>query len=236
MELQTHPIIDFAGIFANDQAVATDIALLNSWELFEKWDTNSPARGSTPDQANNSILVPSTGIYEVGFCLDAAAAANAKVFEFNVFEISATEIALTGTTKADPVVATAAAAHGLSDGDEVLISGVTTMTEINDRIFKVADKAATTFELTDDGGTSPGDDIDGSAFTGAGTGGIAQLLTKLNVHSHREFAAGGDLGSTGGSFFVNLTAGNRVALFVMNVTDANNITIEHATLRVRRVA
>ena len=236
MDQQSPPIVDFAGIYVNDNAGASVVALVNSWELFEKWDTNSPARASTPDQANNSILVPSTGIYEVSFGIDGASAANAKVFEFNIYEIAAATITLTGTTKADPVVATAAAAHGLSDGDEVLILGVTTMTEINDRIFKVADKAATTFELTDDGGTSPGDDIDGSGFTGAGTGGTAQLLTKLNVHAHREFAAGGDIGSTGGSFFVNLTAGNRVALFLMNVTDANNITVEHATLRVRRVA
>lgn len=236
METQTPPIVDFAGIKVDENAVASDIALVDSWELITVWDTNSPARASTPDQANNSILVPSTGVYEVGFNIDAASAAAAKVYEFNAYEIAAATIALTGTTKADPVVATAAAAHGLSNGNEVLISGVTTMTEINDRIFKAADKAATTFELTDDGGASPGNDIDGSGFTGAGTGGTAQLLTKLANHAHREFAAGGDIGSTGDSFFCNLTAGNRVALFVKNVTDANNLTLEHASLRVRRIA
>ena len=37
----------------------------------------------------------------------------------------------------------------LSNGDFVNISGVVGMTEVNNKTFKVADKATNTFELTD---------------------------------------------------------------------------------------
>jgi hypothetical protein len=52
---------------------------------------------------------------------------------------------ITGITKADPAVVTAAA-HGFLDGWNVKISGVAGMTEINERIVRVDNKAAGTFE------------------------------------------------------------------------------------------
>lgn len=90
-------------------------------------------------------------------------------------------VAITAATKADPVVVTAAS-HGYSDGDEVYISGVVGMTEINAQHFIVDNKTANTFELTlqaDAGAT----DIDGSAFTtyvsGGTVGKVYEIVTIL---------------------------------------------------------
>ena len=55
---------------------------------------------------------------------------------------------ITGITQANPAVVTASS-HGYSNGDEVVISGVSGMTEVNGKRFLVADKTTNTFELQD---------------------------------------------------------------------------------------
>jgi len=77
---------------------------------------------------------------------------------------------ITGITAADPPVVTAVA-HGFSDGDTVLIEDVVGMTQVNGVKFKVANKAADTFELTD----HQDEDIDGSSYTAYSSGGKAML-------------------------------------------------------------
>jgi len=54
---------------------------------------------------------------------------------------------ITGITKADPAVVTSAA-HGFANGDIVYVYDVLGMTEVNGRVFKVANKAADTFQLS----------------------------------------------------------------------------------------
>jgi hypothetical protein len=71
---------------------------------------------------------------------------------------------ITGATKADPVVITSVA-HGLSNGDKVRISEVVGMTELNDRIFTVANKENDSFELFE---------VDGSEYGAYVSGGIAK--------------------------------------------------------------
>lgn len=55
------------------------------------------------------------------------------------------EVTITNITQADPAVVTAAS-HGFSDGWLVKISDVAGMTEINDRVVRVANKEDDTFE------------------------------------------------------------------------------------------
>ena len=73
---------------------------------------------------------------------------------------------ITAATAANPVVVTSAS-HGFNDGDEVYISGVVGMTELNDRRFFAASTTTNTFALT----TSDGDNIDGSGYTAYTSGG-----------------------------------------------------------------
>uniref|UniRef100_A0A6M3MCC1 Putative tail tubular protein n=1 Tax=viral metagenome TaxID=1070528 RepID=A0A6M3MCC1_9ZZZZ len=85
-------------------------------------------------------------------------------------------ITITGITAADPAVVTAAA-HGLSNGDTILIEDVVGMTEVNDTRFLVADKTTDTFELT----TEAGVDVDASAYTAYASGGTATQVDTLNI-------------------------------------------------------
>lgn len=54
---------------------------------------------------------------------------------------------ISGITKANPAVVTAAA-HGFANGDRVIVTGVGGMGQVNNREFTVANQAANTFELS----------------------------------------------------------------------------------------
>lgn len=73
------------------------------------------------------------------------------------------------------------ATHGYSNGDIISIEDVVGTTEINDRRFKIANKTANTFELTDE---TTGEAIDGSEYTAYVSGGkcrkAAQIITGLD--------------------------------------------------------
>ena len=83
---------------------------------------------------------------------------------------------ISGITAANPAVVTATS-HGYSNGDEVLISGVSGMTEVNGKRFLVADKTTNTFELQDKDGV----DINSSAFTAYSSGGVANKVFELTT-------------------------------------------------------
>lgn len=83
---------------------------------------------------------------------------------------------ITGATKADPVVITSAA-HGYEDGDEIYISGVGGMTELNGHRYIVANKTTDNYELNDkDGG-----DIDGTGFTTYTSGGTSERIYEIDT-------------------------------------------------------
>jgi len=93
----------------------------------------------------------------------------------NDAQVLETEKSISGATIADPVTVTATA-HGYSNGDDVFISDVGGMIEINGRWFVVANKTTNAFELT-----SPydGTDIDGSDFTAYTSGGDVGKVFEL---------------------------------------------------------
>jgi len=81
---------------------------------------------------------------------------------------------ITAITKANPAVVTATS-HGYSNGDEIVITGVGGMTEVNGKRFLVADKTTNTFELQDKDGV----DIDSSSFTTYTSGGVSNKVFEL---------------------------------------------------------
>ena len=85
--------------------------------------------------------------------------------------------AISAATAADPVVLTTAT-HGYSTGDEVYISGVEGMTELNGRNFKVTVLTGTTFSLQLMDGTT---DLDGSAFTAYSSGGTSEKIYEITT-------------------------------------------------------
>ena len=81
---------------------------------------------------------------------------------------------ISGATQANPIVITSNS-HGYSNGDYVIISAVVGMTELNGKTFKVADKTTNTFELQ----TVDGTDINSSAYTAYGSGGVANKIYEI---------------------------------------------------------
>lgn len=72
---------------------------------------------------------------------------------------------ITGVTQANPAVVTTSAAHTFVNGENVTITGVVGMTELNGNTYTIANVTSTTFELQG---------IDSTAYTAYTSGGSAQ--------------------------------------------------------------
>ena len=83
---------------------------------------------------------------------------------------------ITGITQADPGVVSITA-HGFSNGDTIVISGVVGMTQVNGKRFKVANVNTNDFELQDIDGV----DVDTTSFTAYTSGGIANRVYTLTT-------------------------------------------------------
>jgi hypothetical protein len=83
---------------------------------------------------------------------------------------------ITAITAADPPVVTATA-HGYTNGDQIYITEVVGMTEINhDRVYyTVSNKTTNTFEVQDQDGV----DVDASAFTAYSSGGVCNKIYEI---------------------------------------------------------
>ena len=78
---------------------------------------------------------------------------------------------ITGITQANPAVVTSSS-HGYSNGDEIKITSVVGMTEVNNKRFLVAGVTTNTFQLTD----KDGDNINSSAYTAYSSAGTANKV------------------------------------------------------------
>ena len=86
-------------------------------------------------------------------------------------------VSITGATKANPVVITAAS-HGFSNGDRVIITSVSGMTQLNNREFTVANQTTNTFQLSG---------IDGTGFDAYTSGGtVAKIVEVATTYSVTE--------------------------------------------------
>jgi len=88
---------------------------------------------------------------------------------------TATAATITAATQANPVVVTTSSAHGYSNGDEIFITGVVGMDEINGRQFIVANVTSTTFELQDKSNTN----VNGSGYTAWSSGGTSYKIYEI---------------------------------------------------------
>ena len=90
---------------------------------------------------------------------------------------SSSTISISNITQANPAVVTATS-HGRSNGDEVFISDVSGMTEINGRHFTVANVTTNTMELTSQ---VDGTNIDSSNFTAYTSGGSVSQIYEITT-------------------------------------------------------
>lgn len=115
---------------------------------------------------------------------------------------------ITGATKANPCVITAIA-HGFANGDQVYLTGLGGMIELNNRVFTVANKAANTFELSGE---------NSSAYTTYTSGGAA--FQRLGT------AAGYNVGTAEGQLGALSTGGKFPASMIPSVGAERGMTLE----------
>ncbi len=77
-------------------------------------------------------------------------------------------LSITGATRANPVQITTASAHGFTNGQKVYIKNVSGMSQINNKIFSVANVTTNTFTLRNESNTS---NINGSSYSSYSSGG-----------------------------------------------------------------
>jgi len=86
---------------------------------------------------------------------------------------------ITFISQASPASVTIAA-HGYENGEEVFITGVVGMTELNGRYFTIANKSTNTFELQGEDSTSH------TAYTSGGTGATVHTVTTTYTQAEVE--------------------------------------------------
>ena len=93
-------------------------------------------------------------------------------------QILNSDLTITGITTANPAVVTSAA-HGLSNGDQVYITEVVGMTEINSatQYYTVANVTANTFEVQDQDGTN----VNSTSFTTYSSAGVVNKIYTLTT-------------------------------------------------------
>lgn len=133
---------------------------------------------------------------------------------------------ITGITKANPAVVTAAS-HGLADGDFIKLT-VLGMREVDSRVFRVANVTASTFELENEDTTSYATFISGTAekitfginMTTAvglnGSGGEFDFIDTTTIHGNAKSQVPG-LPNAASYTFDNLWDPSDAALAAMNV-------------------
>ncbi len=129
---------------------------------------------------------------------------------------------ITGATRDRPVVITSAS-HGFSNGDVVWITGVSGMTQLNNKAFKVANRSTNSFELR----TLSGSNVDGRYWNSYSSGGRVQKCQN-NDCSIIVTAAGHGMANNDYVYIegVNgMTQINNETFLVGNVT-ANTFTID----------
>lgn len=99
--------------------------------------------------------------------------------------VTETAKTLTGATTTNPVVLTIPG-HDYNDGDEVFVSGVAGMTELNGRHFLVADKTPDDFSLRSKEGVA----VDGTGFGAFTSGGaVARLYQIITPYAEADLPA-----------------------------------------------
>ena len=82
---------------------------------------------------------------------------------------------ITGASVAAGIITIASVAHGYSNGDEVIISGVTGMTQLNNRSFVIANKSDDAYDLHDSFDVA----VDGTTFSAYVSGGISEKIYEI---------------------------------------------------------
>ena len=219
---------NYAGIGMHSNANATTIRAKEIPTLLTDYDEDLPESISAGDYTNNRLTVGVNGDYHVSMMGAFRVGAVNKECEVQAWQIKAATAVLTSITAANPAVATLAD-HGLESGDFVFITGVATMTEINDQIYKVVKLTDDTFSLDAMDDT----DINAIGYSGAGTGGTFQIAHRI-LNGCQEAVSSGKIYNVFDSSIHALVAGDLIMPFVVNEDSADDVTVKYSHLKINR--
>lgn len=135
------------------------------------------------NSAHNTVLIPFEFNVEQAYQIEAGD----EYFRFYTDNaaITATAQSITGITQADPAVLTYSGSDTYANGDEVFITGVSGMTQVNGKFFRVANvnTGANTFELK----TTDGVDVDATGFDAYSSGGtVAEVYEVASPYQQED--------------------------------------------------
>lgn len=208
------------------------MTLINIMENVRGEDDLGNAVGSTADN-EIEIGVNGAGTYNISHNEAITVAGGVKKEMLIAVGVElATPFVITNVTDdtVSPIVVTIGAGHGILNGDMVEISGVLVNDAANGSFIASA-VDATTLTLVDlDNGTTTGD---GDYDEGTPTGSITHCYPGTLV-AHR-IVNQSDVGSMSASGKFNLSAGDKVAMYVANLDDSNNLSVLIMNLDITRV-
>jgi len=108
----------------------------------------------TPFYSKVALVPFSRGVNAGSYAASARGAVTAATSITGASWSTGASKSISAATRASPVKITTTSSHGFNNGDVVWISGVSGMTQINNRAFVVAGKTGTTFQLQGVNGTS----------------------------------------------------------------------------------
>ncbi|TXH10046.1 MAG: hypothetical protein E6R04_06340 [Spirochaetes bacterium] len=127
------------------------------------------------NSAHNTVLIPFEFSVDQAYQIEAGD----QYFRFYTDNsiITSTAQNITGISKANPAVVTYSGSDTYANGDEVFISGVVGMTQVNGRFFRAANvnAGANTFELTD----TDGNNINSTSYTTYSSGGTVAEVYQI---------------------------------------------------------
>lgn len=135
------------------------------------------------NSAHNTALIPFE--FNVTQAYQIEAGDNYFRFYANNAVITSTAQNITGISQTDPAVVTYSGSDTYANGDEVYITGVVGMTEVNNKFYRVANvnAGANTFEITD----TDGNDIDATGYTAWSSGGtVAEVYQVASPYGEDE--------------------------------------------------
>ena len=199
---------------------------ITSFENVGDEDAHSNIVGST---VNNELVVGANGAgeYRIEFYNSTTIAGGASKEILIAPGIEwVTPVDVTGATNATPIVVTSEA-HGLLNGDMIIISGATTNTGANGS-FIVASKTVDAFTLIAlDGSNSVGNGV-----YDASSGDVTHYFPGDMV-SRREVSQS-TVGGGAGAAEHSLAVGDKVGLYVANLDDISSLQVYQASLEARR--
>lgn len=146
--------------------------LKNAYVMRHGGITNRPGTiflAEVKDSTQNTILIPFIFSLTQSYILEFGDQ-YMRVIKNDAYVVEASK-AITNISQANPAVVTSIA-HGYSNGDEIVISGVNGMNEVNGRNFLVQNVTPNTYELQFLGGTN----VDSTAYGAYVSGGISQKI------------------------------------------------------------